>query len=62
MSWITRIDKLTHSIEEASTGKSFDTEVHKVKKADLLTVNPANRWNFNGTLSLPHQALRCISW
>lgn len=47
MSWITRIDKLTHSIEEATTGKSFDTEVFEVKKADLATITPANRWHFN---------------
>ncbi|HEY9124068.1 MAG TPA: hypothetical protein VIO15_06995 [Bacteroidales bacterium] len=41
------IDKLTNSIENAISGDSFPTEVHKVKTIDLKVVNRANGWLFD---------------
>lgn len=41
------IDKITNSIEDASSGKSLDTEVQFLTMADLKTVLKKNGWRFN---------------
>ena len=41
------IDKLTNSIENAISGDSFPTEVHKVLSSDLKSVTKTNGWLFN---------------
>ena len=41
------IDKITESIENAQTGKSLDTIVLPVTKADLEAVTQKNGWIFD---------------
>lgn len=41
------IDKLTNSIEDAASGKSFDTEIVPLVKVDLKTELKKYRWRFN---------------
>lgn len=41
------IDKLTKSIQEVSTGKTFTTEVIPVLKEELKTISKKNGWKFN---------------
>jgi hypothetical protein len=41
------IDKITNSIEDAETGKTYDTEVIPVTKDDLKLVLKKNGWRFN---------------
>jgi hypothetical protein len=42
-----KIDKLTHSIENAVTGDSFPTEVLPLAKPDLEHLTKKNGWKFN---------------
>ena len=44
------IDKLTNSIEEVSSGESFDTEVAEVSKREINTVHKKGGWFFNWKL------------
>ena len=41
------IDKITNSIEDAATGKNYDTDVILVTSTDLKIVLKKNKWNFN---------------
>lgn len=41
------IDKLTNSIEDAASGKNYDTDVIRVTSTDLKIVLKKNKWNFN---------------
>ncbi len=41
------IDKVTRSIEDAVTGKSFETEVLRIGAGDLKSVIKRNGWRFN---------------
>jgi hypothetical protein len=41
------IDKITNSIEEISTGKSFETEVVPISSAEIKTVHKKEGWSFN---------------
>lgn len=41
------IDKITNSIEDARTGKSYKTEVISVVLTDFKTVLKKNGWRFN---------------
>lgn len=41
------IDKITNSIESASTGENFDTDVIQVTSSDLKTILKKNGWRFN---------------
>ena len=41
------IDKITNSIEDATTGKSLDTEILPANKSDLKTILKKNGWRFN---------------
>ncbi|NII27354.1 hypothetical protein HB364_19850 [Pseudoflavitalea sp. X16] len=41
------IDKITNSIEDAQTGKSYKTEVVPVELTDFKTVLKKNGWRFN---------------
>jgi hypothetical protein len=41
------IDKLTHSIEDAATGKIFLTEILPLEKGDLYLITKKNGWKFN---------------
>ena len=41
------IDKLTHSLEEASTGSILLTEVLPLEKADLKNISKKSGWKFN---------------
>jgi hypothetical protein len=41
------IDKITNSIEDALTGKSYDTEVVSIVVTDLKTILKKNGWRFN---------------
>ena len=41
------IDKLTHSLEEASTGNILLTEVLPLEKADLKVISKKTGWRFN---------------
>lgn len=42
-----QIDKLTNSIENVTTGDSFQTVVSLVSTKDLKSVTKKNKWNFN---------------
>jgi len=41
------IDKLTHSLEDASTGCILLTEVLPLNKADLKVISNKSGWKFN---------------
>jgi len=41
------IDKLTNSIVNTISGDSFQTEISRLTKDDLKTINRKNYWNFN---------------
>ncbi|RFM27265.1 hypothetical protein [Deminuibacter soli] len=41
------IDKITNSIEQSGTGKSFETEVTPLKNEELKLVLKKNGWRFN---------------
>ena len=41
------IDKLTNSIEQRKTGKSFDTDVLQVTPEEIKTILKKNGWLFN---------------
>jgi len=41
------IDKITNSIEDAASGKNYDTDVILVTSTDLKIVFKKNKWNFN---------------
>ena len=45
--WVEKVDKITNSIEEVATGKSFDTDVFEVSALDLKTITKTNGWGFN---------------
>ncbi|MDR1973608.1 MAG: hypothetical protein LBQ31_02920 [Bacteroidales bacterium] len=42
-----KIDKLTHSIENAKTGDSFRTNVLPITKNDLRQITKSNGWKFD---------------
>ena len=41
------IDKLTNSIENAISGDSFPTEIHKIESTDFKNVTKTKGWLFN---------------
>jgi hypothetical protein len=41
------IDKLTNSIEDVATGKSFPTDVLLVTKDEIKAVHKKDGWSFN---------------
>jgi hypothetical protein len=41
------VDKVTNSIEEAATGKSFETEIVLVAVDELMKVHKKDGWSFN---------------
>jgi hypothetical protein len=45
--WIFEVDKLTASLEEASTGRSFSTSVTKLKQVELKSLTKSKGWKFN---------------
>jgi len=44
------IDRLTNSILNVISGDSFQTEVMRLAKSDLINVTKENGWNFNWNL------------
>jgi len=48
------IDKITNSIEDALTGKSFETHVLPVKAADLKMVLKKHGWMFDWKFEMKH--------
>ena len=46
------IDKLTHSLEDTTTGEVFLTEVLPLQKSDLKLVSRKSGWKFNGKQNL----------
>ena len=46
------IDKVTNSIEDAVTGKTFETDVKIVMPSDLKNVLKKNGWRFNWRIEL----------
>ena len=43
-------DKITGSVEEATTGKKFDTQVQLLKLPDLKKIAKTHGWRFNWKL------------
>jgi hypothetical protein len=41
------IDKITNSIENAISGDSFNTEIHKIEKLDFKNITKLKGWLFN---------------
>lgn len=41
------IDKLTNSVEEVATGRSFQTEVLLATNDDIKTIHKKDGWSFN---------------
>ncbi|HWK04175.1 MAG TPA: hypothetical protein VNS58_11120 [Puia sp.] len=55
---IFHIDKITNSIEDAITGKNYDTDVQPVMSSDLKTVIKKNGWRFNWKTELKYSDRR----
>jgi hypothetical protein len=45
--WIFKVDKLTASLEEVSTGRSYSTSVYALERSELPLVIKKNGWKFN---------------
>jgi hypothetical protein len=45
--WVFEVDKLTSSLEDARSGKSFSTEVVLLERAELKLLTKKNGWKFN---------------
>ncbi len=58
-----QFDKITNSIEEVTTGISYETNTLPVTKEDLKAVTKKNGWNFNWKIELRmlhHEVCRLI--
>ena len=51
------IDKITNSIEDGATGKSYDTEVISMNPTDLKNILKKNGWRFNWKSEFKHYDL-----
>lgn len=45
--WFFKVDKLTASLEEVSTGQSFATSIYILERSELSSVLKRNGWKFN---------------
>jgi hypothetical protein len=46
------IDKITNSIEDAITGKSYETDIIRITTEDLKLIRKKNGWRFNWNIEL----------
>jgi len=50
------IDKLSHSIENVQTGKSYETEVLPLLKSDMKQILKKNGWQFDWAMEVKNPA------
>ena len=56
------IDKLTHSLEDATTGDILQTDVLPLEKADLRDISKKLGWKFNWRIEYIVPEKQVLNW